>query len=155
MNEAELKKLIELFCDSGIDELEYKKSFWRGTSIRIGRNRATEVVAPAYMPAAAPPAAAEPAAGAGEEAAPAEEVDPNHAVTSPMVGTFYHASSPEAEPFIRPGDRVQVGQTIGIIEAMKIMNEIEADMAGEVVEVAVDNASPVEYGQPLVKIRPA
>mgnify|MGYP002035718090 CR=1 FL=1 len=78
-----------------------------------------------------------------------------HEVLSPMVGTFYRSASPEAEPFVAEGTRVDNGQTVCIIEAMKIMNEIPADIAGEIVEILVDNAQPVEYNQPILKIRPS
>ncbi|MYA24649.1 MAG: acetyl-CoA carboxylase biotin carboxyl carrier protein, partial [Gemmatimonadetes bacterium] len=87
--------------------------------------------------------------------APAEKTDDGlHEVLSPMVGTFYRAASPEADPFVREGDRIESGQTLCIIEAMKIMNEIPADVQGEVVEILVGDAQPVEYNQALFKIRP-
>ena len=78
-----------------------------------------------------------------------------HTIKAPMVGTFFRAVSPEEDPFISAGDRVEPGQTICIVEAMKIMNEIEADIKGEIVEILIDNAEPVEYNQPLVLIRPS
>ncbi|MEN8165338.1 MAG: acetyl-CoA carboxylase biotin carboxyl carrier protein [Acidobacteriota bacterium] len=78
-----------------------------------------------------------------------------HPVPSPIVGTFYRAPNPEADPFVRVGDDVRVGQVLCIVEAMKLMNEIESDVDGTVVKVHVDNAEPVEYGQPLFTIRPA
>ena len=78
-----------------------------------------------------------------------------HTIKAPMVGTFFRATSPEEDPFISAGDRVEPGQTICIVEAMKIMNEIEADIKGEIVEILIDNAAPVEYNQPLVRIRPS
>jgi acetyl-CoA carboxylase biotin carboxyl carrier protein len=85
-------------------------------------------------------------------APPAEEL---HIIKSPIVGTFYSASSPDAAPFVKVGDEIQVGQVVCIIEAMKLMNEIEADVKGEVVRVLAENSQPVEYGQPLYAIRPS
>ena len=150
MNEGKLRKLLELFHDSDIDELEIQHSFWRGTRIRLTRNRAPAPVAPAApMPIA--PTAPAPAAPT-----PAEATDDGlHEVLSPMVGTFYQAPSPEADPFVRKGDRIESGQTLCIIEAMKILNEIPADIQGEVVEILVGDGQPVEYNQVLLKIRPS
>ena len=153
MNEDKLRKLLELFHDSDIEELEVQHSFWHGTRIRLTRGRAPSPVAPAAsMPVApiVPTAPTEPTAPA-----PAEKTDDGlHEVLSPMVGTFYRAASPEADPFVREGDRIESGQTLCIIEAMKIMNEIPADVQGEVVEILVGDAQPVEYNQALFKIRP-
>ena len=147
MKEANIRKFIEIFQESGVEELEYQESFWRGIRLKLSRNRrvegATILQAPPAPVAAAPPAAA---------ATPVD--DGLHVVTSPMVGTFYRSPSPEAESFVNVGDRVKVGQTICIIEAMKIMNEIEADVDGEVVEADIDSGRPVEYGQTLFSIRP-
>ncbi|NKB67146.1 MAG: acetyl-CoA carboxylase biotin carboxyl carrier protein [Candidatus Latescibacteria bacterium] len=156
MNEAKLKKLLALFADSDIEELEIEHRFWGGTRIRLSRRAAQapvqQVVETVQKPAQTP------APQIGESAQEADKEPPQneglHAVASPMVGTFYSSSSPEDDPFVKVGDQVTAGQTVCIIEAMKIMNEIEADMAGEVVEVAVDNGSPVEFNQPLVLIRP-
>ena len=145
MNEGKLRKLIELFQNSEINEIEVESSFWRGTRVRLSRGPTAVVAAP--VPAPVAPAPAE---------APAETGDDGlHEVLSPMVGTFYRSASPEAEPFVAEGTRVDNGQTVCIIEAMKIMNEIPADIAGEIVEILVDNAQPVEYNQPILKIRPS
>jgi acetyl-CoA carboxylase biotin carboxyl carrier protein len=103
----------------------------------------------ASAPAGAPPVAAAPAASI-EEAAPVETL---HQVKSPIVGTFYDASSPGASPFVKVGDQVEVGQVLCIVEAMKLMNEIESDVAGEVVQRIAATGQPVEYGQPLFAIR--
>ena len=150
MNEGKVRKLLELFQDSDIEELEVQSSFWHGTRIRLTRSRAPSPVAPAApMPIA-------PAPTAPTEPAPAEKTDDGlHEVLSPMVGTFYRATSPEADPFVGEGQRVESGQTVCIIEAMKIMNEIPADVQGEVVEILVGDAQPVEYNQALFKIRPS
>ena len=98
-----------------------------------------------------PPAAAAPGADLADAAAPAAD---DLLVVSPMVGTFYRASSPEAQPFVSPGDHIRLGQTVGVIEAMKIMNEVHAEVEGVVVEVLAANGDPVEYNQPLLKLRP-
>ena len=150
MNEGKLRKLIELFQNSEINEIEVESSFWRGTRVRLSRGPTAVVAAPVQAspaPAPAPPAPAEAPAATGD--------DGLHEVLSPMVGTFYRSASPDAEPFVAEGTRVDNGQTVCIIEAMKIMNEIPADIAGEIVEILVDNAQPVEYNQPILKIRPS
>lgn len=151
MNEGKLRKLLELFSDSDLEEIEVQHSFWHGTRIRLTRSRAPSPVAPAApMPIAPAPTA--PTA----EPAPAEKTDDGlHEVLSPMVGTFYRAASPEADPFVSEGDGIESGQTVCIIEAMKIMNEIPADVQGEVVEILVGDGQPVEYNQTLFKIRPS
>lgn len=151
MNEGKLRKLLELFHDSDIEELEIHHSFWQGTRIRLTRNRASSPVAPAAPMPIAPVAPTAPA-----PTTPAEKTDDGlHEVLSPMVGTFYRAPSPEADPFVRKGDRIESGQTLCIIEAMKILNEIPADIQGEVVEILVGDGQPVEYNQVLLKIRPS
>ena len=148
MNEGKLRKLLALFHDSDLEELEIQHSFWHGTRIRLTRNRAPSLVAPAAPVPIAPTAPAAPT--------PAEKTDDGlHEVLSPMVGTFYQAPSPEADPFVREGDRIESGQTLCIIEAMKILNEIPADVRGEVVEILVSDGQPVEYNQALLKIRPS
>ena len=152
MNEGKLRKLIELFQNSEINEIEVESSFWRGTRVRLSRGPTAVVAAP--VPAAPAPAEA-PAESAPAEAPAATGDDGLHEVLSPMVGTFYRSASPEAEPFVAEGTRVDNGQTVCIIEAMKIMNEIPTDIAGEIVEILVDNAQPVEYNQPILKIRPS
>lgn len=154
MNEGKLRKLLELFHDSDIEELEIQHSFWQGTRIRLTRNRASSPVAPAAPAAPMPIAPVAPTAPA--PTTPAEKTDDGlHEVLSPMVGTFYRAPSPEADPFVRKGDRIESGQTLCIIEAMKILNEIPADVPGEVVEILVGDGQPVEYNQVLLKIRPS
>jgi acetyl-CoA carboxylase biotin carboxyl carrier protein len=148
VNEGKVRKLLELFQDSDIEELEVQSSFWHGTRIRLTRSPAPAPVAPAAPMPIAPTAPTEPV--------PTEKTDDGlHEVLSPMVGTFYRATSPEADPFVGEGQRVESGQTLCIIEAMKIMNEIPADIQGEVVEILVGDAQPVEYNQALFKIRPS
>lgn len=164
MNEAKLRKLIAIFKESGVEEMEYSESFWRGTRLRLGRARPAgpephESAPAADFRAAAPsPGQSSPAPSSPVEVdAPVESEaagEDLHVVASPMVGTFYRAPSPEADPFVSEGESVETGRTLCVIEAMKIMNEIEADVAGVVVEILVANGDPVEYNQPLLKLRP-
>jgi acetyl-CoA carboxylase biotin carboxyl carrier protein len=148
MDLRKLKTLIELVESSGVAELEIQEGEER---VRI-----TRVFAHAGPTAGAAPAATVvPVAPAASPAAatPAPPVEPEgHVVKSPMVGTFYRAASPGAKPFVEVGDSVQLGDTLCIIEAMKLMNEIEADKAGVVKQVLAENGQPVEFGQPLVVI---
>ncbi len=157
MKEANVRKLIEIFQESGVEELEYRESFWRGIRLRLSRSRRVEGGTTVLQaPAAAVSQQTTPTAPVASDVSAAAPVDDGlHAVTSPMVGTFYRSPSPDADPFVSVGDRVKAGQTICIIEAMKIMNEIEADVDGEVVEADIDSGHPVEYGQILFRIRPA
>ena len=141
MDLRKLKTLIDLVSESGVAELEITEG---EDHVRIV-NRPTVSAAPvvqAPAPAAAPAAAPAPAQDAAQAALPT--------ITSPMVGTFYRAPSPGAAPFIEVGDTVKKGQVIGIIEAMKLLNEVEADKDGVVQAFAAENGQPVEYGQPLV-----
>ena len=149
MDLRKLKTLIELVESSGIGELEVQEGEER---VRITRAVPAPVYAPGIM--AAPPSVAVPAAPpAVEPAAPAAPPPPEgHLVKSPMVGTFYRAASPGAKPFVEVGDTVQVGDPLCIIEAMKLMNEIESDQAGVVKQILAENGQPVEFGQPLVII---
>lgn len=150
MDLRKLKTLIDLVAESGISELEVTEE---NDKVRIVNKVQTVTVASAPVVAAAPaPAPAAPAAAPAAPAAPAAAEEPavtGTPVTSPMVGTFYRAPNPGAEPFVKVGDRVEVGQTLGIIEAMKLLNEIEAETAGVIKEICVENAQPVEFGQPL------
>ena len=148
MDIRKIKKLIELVEESGISELEIAEG---EESVRISRATTAApvaVAAPAPVAAVAAPVAA-PAAPVAD-AAPA--VVAGHQVTSPMVGTFYRAASPEAKPFVEVGSKVNVGDTLCIVEAMKMMNQIEADKAGTVVAIEVDDAAAVEFDQVLVII---
>jgi len=150
---GKLRKLIRLIENSDVAEIEITDG---ETTIRITRGSAPVVQPSAPSPAAQPvqPAAPKPAADEAE-AAKAEAQEPEeHIVRSPMVGTFYRAPSPDAEPFVQEGQRVRKGDVLCIIEAMKLMNEIEAEYDGIVEKILVENAQPVEYGQPLFVIRP-
>jgi len=152
MDIRKVKKLIELLEESGIAELEINEG---EESVRISRYSTAPAQAPVNY--AAPPATA--AAAPAPAAAPAEvssededSLPSGHIVKSPMVGTFYSASSPASKPFVNIGDSVAEGDTVCIVEAMKILNQIEADASGIVKAVLVENAQPVEYGQPLLII---
>jgi acetyl-CoA carboxylase biotin carboxyl carrier protein len=147
MDLRKLKTLIELVESSGIGELEVQEGEER---VRITRAVAAPVHAQGLM-TASPSVAVPPAPPAVEPAAPAAPQPPEgHLVKSPMVGTFYRAASPGAKPFVEVGDTVEVGDPLCIIEAMKLMNEIESDKAGVVKRILAENGQPVEFGQPLV-----
>ncbi len=153
MDIRKVKKLIELLEESGIAEIEIHEG---EESVRISRNStaaapvAAAPVAAAPVAAAPAPAPAAPAAAAASAPAEAEEETiEGHVVTSPMVGSFYRAPSPGAAPFVDVGSRVNVGDTLCIIEAMKLLNQIEADKAGTIKAILVENGQPVEYNQPL------
>jgi acetyl-CoA carboxylase biotin carboxyl carrier protein len=164
MDIRKVKKLIELLQESGIAEIEIKEGEEAVRISRMPTGGATAQLhhAPAYAPAAygpAPAAAAGAAAaaqgGLAGGAAPREEPRPRpneHVVTAPMVGTFYAAASPTAKPFVEIGDEVTMGQVLCIIEAMKMMNQIEADKAGRITSIMAKNGDPVEFGQPLFVI---
>ena len=144
MDLRKLKKLIDLVQESGIAELEItegeeKVKIVKGGSVSVAHAVHAPPPAIAHAP---PPAAAAPAA----EAAPAVE---GHVVKAPMVGTFYRSPSPDAKAFVEVGQQIKEGDVICIIEAMKLMNEIDADAAGKVKAILVENGQPVEYGQPL------
>lgn len=150
MDIRKVKKLIELLEESGIAEIEINEG---EESVRISRY-GQGAAAPAPVQYMAAPTAA-PAANTAAPAAAVEEVDDTpsgHAVKSPMVGTFYTAPSPGAKDFVIVGDSVSEGETVCIIEAMKILNQIEADKSGIIKAILVENGQPVEFGQPLVII---
>jgi acetyl-CoA carboxylase biotin carboxyl carrier protein len=150
MDIRKVKKLIELLEESGIAELEIREG---EESVRISRGGSQPVQYSAPPPSAAPPAQSQaPSAGSETSVAQAEEAPSGHVVESPMVGTFYTGSAPGAAPFVEVGQRVNAGDTVCIIEAMKILNQIEADVSGTVKAVLVENGSPVEFGQPLMII---
>ena len=150
MDIRKIKKLIELVEESGISELEISEG---EESVRISRNSTAPVAPVQYAAAPAPvAAAAAPAAApvAAETTAPA--VPAGHQVLSPMVGTFYGAPSPDAKPFVKVGQSVTAGETLCIVEAMKMMNQIEADKSGVVTAILVEDGQPVEFDQALVII---
>ncbi len=147
MDIRKVKKLIELLEESDVAEIEIHEG---EESVRISRYSA--MPAAMAMPAMMPQASAAAPAAAPAAAAPAPESEPEiagHAVRSPMVGTFYRSPSPGSKPFVEVGQQVSVGDTLCIIEAMKILNQIESDKAGTVKKILVDNGEPVEYNEPL------
>jgi acetyl-CoA carboxylase biotin carboxyl carrier protein len=148
MDLRKLKTLIDLVSDSNVSELEITEA--EGKVRIVKGSPAGSQVAPAPMMQVAAPVAA-PAGAALAPAAPAAapQVPAGHTVKSPMVGTFYRSSAPGAKPFVEIGQQVKEGETICIIEAMKILNEIETDKAGTVTQILVENGQAVEYGQPL------
>ncbi len=152
---ALLKELLALLDASSATTIEIRRGF---TTYRVSRETGLVPVGmmPAVHAAAAPPVAAghASAASAPGAAPPAEAGARLVEVKSPMVGTFYRAPEPGAEPYVKPGNRVSVGQTLCIIEAMKIMNELESEVAGVVREVLVEDAQPVEFGQVLFRVEP-
>jgi acetyl-CoA carboxylase biotin carboxyl carrier protein len=162
MNQKELKELIEFLIEKDIAEFELERG-----DVKVRIKRSAEATGPAqdtrFFAVHAAPAAALDVAGAPIVAAPpvpaAKEIAPPpeeklHTVRSPIVGTFYESPSPGSPPFVKPGDQVTLGQVLCIVEAMKLMNEIESDVAGEVVRKLVANGQPIEYGQELFAIRP-
>jgi acetyl-CoA carboxylase biotin carboxyl carrier protein len=153
MDIRKVKKLIELLDESGIAEIEITEG---EDSVRISRysqNAPAAPVAMSYAPPAAAPAAAPAAvAPAAADIAPAEPEEEGFLVPAPMVGTFYAASSPGAAPYVQVGDRVNEGDTLCIIEAMKMMNQIDADVSGVIKSIRVQNGEAVEYGQTLIVI---
>ncbi len=155
----EIKELMKAMEESGLCALDYSEG---GVNLSLRRGSLAEVQAPAAAPAvnaaavqstAAPAAASEAPAEAEHEAKKEEPTaKEGKLMLSPLVGTFYAAASPEDEPYVKAGDKVKKGQTLGIIEAMKLMNEVEAEFDGTVEEILVENGQMVEYGQPLFRI---
>jgi acetyl-CoA carboxylase biotin carboxyl carrier protein len=156
MDIRKVKKLIELLEESGIAELEISEG---EESVRISRyppgGSVQHIALAAPPPASAPAAAPAPgrAPAPNPAAAPAEADIPGHKVVSPMVGTYYESPAPGADPFVKVGSEVKVGDTLCIIEAMKMMNQIEADKAGRIAAMLATNGEPVEYGQTLFVIQ--
>ena len=161
MDLRKLKTLIDLVSDSNVSELEITEAEGKVRIVKSGAEMAQAYLPAMQMqmaamqqPAVAPlvAATAAPAAPAAVAEAQAEAEPAGHTVKSPMVGTFYRASSPGAAPFVEVGNTVKVGQTLCIVEAMKILNEIEAEVAGTVTKILCENGDAVEYGQPLFVI---
>ena len=154
MDLRKLKKLIDLVEDSGIAELEVTEGEEKVKIVKgSAAGKEVMVLSPSAVPVPVPPVQAVPQAAVAAAPAPAAPTAlEGHIIKSPMVGTFYRAGSPGSKPFVEVGDTVKVGQTICVIEAMKLMNEIEADKDGVVKAIMVENAQPVEYGEPLMMI---
>jgi acetyl-CoA carboxylase biotin carboxyl carrier protein len=147
MDLRKLKKLIDLVQESGIDEHEINEGEEKEKIDKGGGISVVQAPVPAFAPVAEPARPALPPAAAAAAEPPAGQE--GHVVKAPMVGTFYRAASPDAKAFVEVGQTVKEGQTICIIEAMKLMNEIETDAGGVVKAILVENGQPVEYGQPL------
>jgi acetyl-CoA carboxylase biotin carboxyl carrier protein len=167
MTQNELKELIELVAEKGFAEFEVERA---GFKLKIVSSHPPvlfrpDVISPIVQPVVAPPATIEapapsqltlasaPVEPTPAPAAPAQDSEAK-VMRSPIVGTFYRSPGPNSEPFAKVGDRVEVGKVLCIVEAMKLMNEIESEFAGEIIKVYVENGQPVEYGQPLFGIRP-
>lgn len=148
MDIRKIKKLIEVLEESGIAEIEIREG---EESVRISRKMDNSPQIVMAQPVAAPAAAV--AAPTANEAPKEDAIPEGHVVTSPMVGTMYRAPAPEQPPFVEIGAQVQMGDTLCIVEAMKMLNQIEADKAGTVTAVLVENGQPVEFGQPLFVIK--
>jgi acetyl-CoA carboxylase biotin carboxyl carrier protein len=149
MNRDELRALIRLVEESEIDELEIRR--W-GRTVRIVKNSGHPGGTAQALPGV-PGGGNAPGVEAAESTAPAGNGKPAHQVASPMVGTFYRAPAPEAPPFVEVGDTVRPGQILCILEAMKLMNELESEVGGVVRKILVENGQPVEYGQVLFEIQ--
>ncbi|MCC6700880.1 MAG: acetyl-CoA carboxylase biotin carboxyl carrier protein [Fluviicola sp.] len=160
MNLNEIQDLIKFVAKSGVTEVEIEQKDFKIT-IKSEKQKAdapiyVQATAPvAAAPIAAPAAAPAPAAAATPAAAPASDDDKYITVKSPMIGTFYRSAGPDKEPFVSVGQSINKGETVCIIEAMKLFNEIESEISGKIVKVLVDDASPVEYDQPLFLVDPA
>lgn len=158
MNPKEIKNMIDFIAKSGLAEVNIETEEFK---IEVRRNAEATVVAstpalPAAAPAPAPVAAAPaPAEAPKAEAPKADDTSKYIEIKSPMIGTFYRAPKPEDPPFMSVGDSVSAGDKVGIIEAMKLFNEIESEISGTIVKVLVENASPVEYDQPLFLVDPS
>ncbi len=159
MKAKEIQDLIDFISKSGLDEVNIETEEFK---IKVKKNTEAKVVqaaAPAPQPAAAPapspsPAPAAPSAG-GEGKPAASDDDKYVAIKSPMIGTFYRTPNPDNPAFVNVGDSVKAGDTVCIVEAMKLFNEIESDVSGKIVKILVDNATPVEYDQPLFLVDPS
>jgi len=148
MDLRDLRKIVDIMNANDLTEVEIEEE---GKRVRVRKQEASVVpvapaAAPAPAPAPAPEAEAAPAAGAEDEGM--------HTITAPMVGTFYRAPSPESDPYVEVGSRVDPEKVVCILEAMKVMNEIKAECSGEIVKMCVQNGEAVEYGQPLFIVKP-
>jgi acetyl-CoA carboxylase biotin carboxyl carrier protein len=155
MDIKEIRRIVQLMESGEVSEFEMEEEGFRlAIKRKTGSDQPVVVAAPAAPAVSAVPSAA-PAPAAPASASAPEEDDGLVEVTSPIVGTFYRSPSPEADPFVKVGDEVEPDTVVCIVEAMKVMNEIQAEVRGVVKKILVDNATPIEYGQPLFKIEPA
>lgn len=157
LNMAELREIAELFDQHGFTDFEFENENIR---VRLSKNSAPQVVQAFQPVSAAPNLASSPLPGqmSGQMPESAAEVEPEsdadlHKIISPIVGTFYRSPAPDKEPYVKEGDKVSPDTIVCIVEAMKLMNEIQAEISGEVVKIYVENGQPVEYGQPLFGIK--
>ncbi len=151
MNEREIRSLITILEETGIEEIEIRR--WWGRTIRVSRRASAggqpvQVAVPAQASAAPPPAPVD------EESADEFSESTHYIIHSPIVGTFYRAPSPDAPPYVEVGDSIKAGQVVCIVEAMKLMNEIQAEQGGKIVKILMDNAMPVEYNQMMIVLEP-
>jgi acetyl-CoA carboxylase biotin carboxyl carrier protein len=151
-----IERLINVFDESGVDALEIERG---GTRVKLSKTPPAVMASPTQgmFPIAAPPPPPSPDANPPEPAGPADAAVPSRdlvEITSPMVGTFYRSPAPDAPPYVEVGSRLSPGDTICIIEAMKLMNELECEVSGTLVEVCAENAQPVEFGQVLFRVDP-
>jgi acetyl-CoA carboxylase biotin carboxyl carrier protein len=156
METKEIQKLIDFIAQSGLDEVNIETNELK---IKVKRHASPAVVQAAPVQVAVAPAApapvAAPVAQASTEAKPAADDSKYLTIKSPMIGTFYRASSPETPAFVNIGDEIKPGKTVCVIEAMKLFNEIESEISGRIVKILVENATPVEFDQPLFLVEPA
>lgn len=153
MDISEIKKIVELMQEHDVSKFELEEEAFRLALVR-GAPDDIKMVSPLPAAAAPLPVAAPAPAAAGPAVVAAEEDDGSAEIKSPIVGTFYRSSSPDADPLINVGDTVDKDTVVCIVEAMKVMNEIKAEVKGKITKILVENASPVVYGQPLFKITP-
>ncbi len=156
MNLKELEKIIALFESSSLTELQIDEAEL-SIAMKKGGEPPVYASAPPVYASAPPPSPSQPCEAGSQEGNPKAQgkIDPNlRTIESPMVGTFYRSASPTSNPYVSEGDHISTGQTLCIIEAMKLMNEIEADISGRIVQILVENGTPVEYGQPLFLVEP-
>ncbi|SFU13247.1 acetyl-CoA carboxylase biotin carboxyl carrier protein [Algoriphagus locisalis] len=154
MKAKEIQELIDYISNSGLAEVKIKTDEFELSIKKYAESsapRTVEVAAQAPAPAPTPAPAAAPASAPAPAEAPSNLVE----IKSPMIGTFYLTSSPDADPFVAVGDSVKAGETVCIIEAMKLFNEIESEISGKIVKILVSNSTPVEYDQPLFLVDPA
>src|SRR5690554_6395067 len=158
MKAKEIQELIDFISNSGLAEVKIETDEFKLSVKRNSGTPSTKLAEPALTPAAAPgkPALTAPfSPSPSVSAVETEDLTKYVMVKSPMIGTFYRTPNPDSDPFVNAGDNITVGQTVCIIEAMKLFNEIESEVAGKVVKILVENSSPVEYDQPLFLIDPA
>jgi acetyl-CoA carboxylase biotin carboxyl carrier protein len=152
---SEIERVLAFMKEHNLEQFEFKRGDLKIALTRAGGNTAAPSGRRPNPSAAAPVSGGHSAETTPVHAAPAAApAEDHHIIKSPIVGTFFTAAGPDSAPFVKPGDRVKTGQVICIVEAMKLMNEIESDVSGVVIRALVENAQPVEYGQPLFAIRP-